>query len=266
MGLRSRWWIVLASVLGLLVGNGPVMQFTFGTLLPSITRAIRVESRPGLFRHGRGTLDDGNHHAGSWPSGRSIRDSRGGASRHRGVFSRYRIGRVGPCVSSGLHCSVRTNGAWGRRANAAHLRQGDLGTIRSPARACARHRDGGSRPGRCSRSPVCARDDRYCRLAGGIRRPRGADLRSRFPCGSIVRWQAGRGPEGRCAEGLDRRECRALPVLKRCEPLDSGLLPSASSLCPEQPGASSLIWSPSCRTAESLHKPPPRWWASRALP
>ena len=35
---RSRWWIVLASVLGLLVGNGPVMQFTFGTLLPSITR------------------------------------------------------------------------------------------------------------------------------------------------------------------------------------------------------------------------------------
>jgi cyanate permease len=36
--LRSRWWIVLASVLGLLVGNGPVMQFTFGTLLPSITR------------------------------------------------------------------------------------------------------------------------------------------------------------------------------------------------------------------------------------
>ncbi len=40
MGLepRSRWWIVLASVLGLLVGNGPVMQFTFGTLLPSITR------------------------------------------------------------------------------------------------------------------------------------------------------------------------------------------------------------------------------------
>ena len=36
--LRSRWWIVLASVVGLLVGNGPVMQFTFGTLLPSITR------------------------------------------------------------------------------------------------------------------------------------------------------------------------------------------------------------------------------------
>ena len=36
--LRSRWWIVLASVLGLLVGNGPVMQFTFGTLLSPITR------------------------------------------------------------------------------------------------------------------------------------------------------------------------------------------------------------------------------------
>ncbi len=36
--MKSRWWIVAASVLGLLVGNGPVMQFTFGTLLPSITR------------------------------------------------------------------------------------------------------------------------------------------------------------------------------------------------------------------------------------
>jgi len=33
----ERWWIVVASALGLLVGNGPVMQFTFGTLLPSIT-------------------------------------------------------------------------------------------------------------------------------------------------------------------------------------------------------------------------------------
>jgi MFS family permease len=36
--LKSRWWMVIASVLGLLVGNGPVMQFTFGTLLPPITR------------------------------------------------------------------------------------------------------------------------------------------------------------------------------------------------------------------------------------
>ncbi len=38
MGLKSRWWVVFAAVLGLLVGNGPVMQFTFGTLLPPITR------------------------------------------------------------------------------------------------------------------------------------------------------------------------------------------------------------------------------------
>jgi MFS family permease len=34
---KRRWWIVVASVLGLLVGNGPVMQFTFGTLLSPIT-------------------------------------------------------------------------------------------------------------------------------------------------------------------------------------------------------------------------------------
>lgn len=33
-----RWWIVVASALGLLVGNGPAMQFTMGTLLPAITR------------------------------------------------------------------------------------------------------------------------------------------------------------------------------------------------------------------------------------
>ena len=36
--MTSRWWIVVACVLGLLVGNGPVMQFTIGTLLPPITR------------------------------------------------------------------------------------------------------------------------------------------------------------------------------------------------------------------------------------
>ena len=34
----GRWWIVFASMLALLVGNGPVMQFTMGTLLPPITR------------------------------------------------------------------------------------------------------------------------------------------------------------------------------------------------------------------------------------
>jgi MFS family permease len=36
--LKNRWWIVFASVLGLLVGNGPIMQFTFGTLLPPVSR------------------------------------------------------------------------------------------------------------------------------------------------------------------------------------------------------------------------------------
>src|SRR6266581_2869486 len=36
--MNSRWWIVCASVLGLLVGNGPIMQFTFGVLLAPISR------------------------------------------------------------------------------------------------------------------------------------------------------------------------------------------------------------------------------------
>jgi MFS family permease len=36
--LKSRWWIVAASVLGLVAGNGPVMQFTIGILIAPITR------------------------------------------------------------------------------------------------------------------------------------------------------------------------------------------------------------------------------------
>src|ERR1044071_7374413 len=39
-GLRSRWWVVVASVAGLLVGNGPIMQFTFGTMLPAVSRGF----------------------------------------------------------------------------------------------------------------------------------------------------------------------------------------------------------------------------------
>ena len=35
---RNRWWIVVASVIGLLVGNGPIMQFTFGVLLPPVAQ------------------------------------------------------------------------------------------------------------------------------------------------------------------------------------------------------------------------------------
>jgi MFS family permease len=34
----NRWWIVLGSVFGLLVGNGPIMQFTFGVFLLPITK------------------------------------------------------------------------------------------------------------------------------------------------------------------------------------------------------------------------------------
>ena len=34
---RNPWWIVLGSVLGLTVGNGPVMQFTFGVFVKPLT-------------------------------------------------------------------------------------------------------------------------------------------------------------------------------------------------------------------------------------
>jgi MFS family permease len=35
---QNRWWLVFASVLGLLVGNGPIMLFTFGVLLAPVSR------------------------------------------------------------------------------------------------------------------------------------------------------------------------------------------------------------------------------------
>lgn len=36
MSLKNPWWVVFGSVLGLLVGNGAIMQFTFGVLLKPI--------------------------------------------------------------------------------------------------------------------------------------------------------------------------------------------------------------------------------------
>jgi MFS family permease len=41
MRTRSAWWIVVGSVLGLIVGNGPIMQFTFGVLLKPISEEFR---------------------------------------------------------------------------------------------------------------------------------------------------------------------------------------------------------------------------------
>ena len=35
---RNPWWVVVGAVMGLLVGNGPVMQFTFGVFLRPITQ------------------------------------------------------------------------------------------------------------------------------------------------------------------------------------------------------------------------------------
>jgi MFS family permease len=34
----NRWWVVVGSIFGLLVGNGPIMQFTFGVFLLPITQ------------------------------------------------------------------------------------------------------------------------------------------------------------------------------------------------------------------------------------
>lgn len=45
--LRSRWWIVAACVLGLMVSGGPINIFTFGVFLRAVTEDLQI---------GRGTL------------------------------------------------------------------------------------------------------------------------------------------------------------------------------------------------------------------
>ena len=42
-GGLNRWWIVLGSVLGLIVGNGPMMQFTFGIFLKPVAADLGTD-------------------------------------------------------------------------------------------------------------------------------------------------------------------------------------------------------------------------------
>ena len=36
--LKSPWWVVFGSTVGLIVGNGPIVFFTFGLFLGPVTR------------------------------------------------------------------------------------------------------------------------------------------------------------------------------------------------------------------------------------
>lgn len=40
---RNPWWIVAGSVLGLMVGNGPVMQFTFGVFVKPLGHELQLD-------------------------------------------------------------------------------------------------------------------------------------------------------------------------------------------------------------------------------
>ncbi|AWI54497.1 MFS transporter [Aquabacterium olei] len=40
---RSPWWVVVGALLGLTVGNGPVMQFTFGVFVKPLTEAFETD-------------------------------------------------------------------------------------------------------------------------------------------------------------------------------------------------------------------------------
>ncbi len=40
---KSPWWVVLGALLGLMVGNGPIMQFTFGVFVKPLTEAFATD-------------------------------------------------------------------------------------------------------------------------------------------------------------------------------------------------------------------------------
>jgi MFS family permease len=40
---RSAWWVVVGSVLGLIVGNGPILQFSFGVFVKPVSEALQAE-------------------------------------------------------------------------------------------------------------------------------------------------------------------------------------------------------------------------------
>lgn len=40
---RNAWWVVVGSVLGLIVGNGPVVQFTFGVFVKPVSEALGTQ-------------------------------------------------------------------------------------------------------------------------------------------------------------------------------------------------------------------------------
>jgi len=39
----KSWWVVLGALLGLTVGNGPIMQFTFGVLIQPLSEAFGAD-------------------------------------------------------------------------------------------------------------------------------------------------------------------------------------------------------------------------------
>jgi MFS family permease len=41
--IRNPWWVVVGSVLGLIVGNGPIMQFTFGVFVRPVGEELHAD-------------------------------------------------------------------------------------------------------------------------------------------------------------------------------------------------------------------------------
>jgi MFS family permease len=204
--LRNRWWIVLASVLGLMVGNGPVMQFTFGTLLSPITRQ---------FGWSRGLVSSAMV-VGLWMTGIATP-----------VFGRLvdRFGIRAVALPAIVVFSLATASvAWVPASPAAFTAlyalmglgaAGQTPLIYAKAITARFDHQRGLALGIAMAGvglgaalvPQFAQEMiRIAGWRGAYAGLGGVDLHSRLPRGSIVCWQAGRGPAGRCKEGLDRHD------------------------------------------------------------
>ena len=144
---RNRWWVVFATICGLLVGAGPINVFTFGVFLKPITEDLGLS---------RGTFSMAlTVHAAIAAIVLPIIGwlvDRWGARRItlRGLFllcASHRVLRADPSLAPPPHLSDLCADRSRRRGSIADpLRRGDRRVVRSAPRPCSRYRHRGCRP------------------------------------------------------------------------------------------------------------------------
>lgn len=81
--MRSPWWIVVGSVLGLIASAAPVMQFSFGVIVKPVSEGLQAERGCDFGCLDGWHLDDRIDDTSCRPTGRSIRCSMCGAACDR---------------------------------------------------------------------------------------------------------------------------------------------------------------------------------------